>query len=227
MGLTPTMQFAGQHRCVVTCAARTLPITRAAAMKPPPMRGNDMSRRTNVTRAIIGLVAIAGGANAHFASAEDRRSFQVASFHDAGAFDFTNPHPDCTKPERGGCALAFDGATVETGDLTGSATYHGWLFVGDGPSQTFRWEVLETFTGKIAGCGRGSVQWRGTGYGDLTSFDASSLSARMWGTLTLLPGTGTRGLRNISGSLALEGRAYASPPAAQDGTLTGELRCDP
>jgi hypothetical protein len=151
----------------------------------------------------------------------------VASFHDPGALGFTNSHPDCPDANRGGCAFAFDGTTVETGDLAGSTTYHGWLYPGDSLGHAFRWDVIETFTGKIAGCGKGSARWAGSGYGDMTTLDPSSQSARLWGTLTFVSGSGTGDLRGISGSLAAEARARAVPPAAQDGTFTGRVTCTP
>lgn len=150
----------------------------------------------------------------------------VASFHDPGAPGFTNPQLDCPDTSRGGCAFAFEGTTVETGDLSGSTRYHGLLYPGDAVGHAFRWEVDETFTGTVAGCGRGTVRWTGSGYGDVTSFDVPSQSARMWGTLTIVRGSGARGLRGLRGNLVLEARAHAVPPAAQDGTLSGALSCN-
>jgi hypothetical protein len=169
--------------------------------------------------------AVPAAARDH-AEDKDRPSVSfVAPFHDPGAPGFTNHHLDCPDPDRGGCAYSFDGTTVETGGMSGSTTYHGWLYPGDGPGQEVAWEVAETFTGEIAGCGRGTVQWTGRGYGDLTSFDVASQSAHMWGTMTIVRGSGTKGLRGVSGSFRLEARAQAVPPAAQDGTFAGSLSC--
>lgn len=149
----------------------------------------------------------------------------LATFHDPGASNFTNEHLDCPDTSRGGCAFAFDGTTTETGDLAGSTTYHGWLYRGDAIDRTFRWEVVEKFTGKITGCGKGSLQWTGSGYGDLTSFDPTSQSARMRGHLTIINGSGTGGLRGAAGTLTVDAAAHAVPTGAQDGTFSGRLTC--
>ena len=185
------------------------------------------SRHCRTLLVVATAAALAAPSEALARSGHHGATDWVATFHDPGAPGFSNEHLDCTNSGAAACGFAFDGTTVETGYLSGSTTYHGILYAGDAVERTFRWKVTETFTGRIAGCGRGTVKWTGSGYGDATAFDLESQGARMWGSLTIAPGSGTRDLRDVTGSLALEARAHGVPPGAQDGTMTGPLTCHP
>lgn len=151
----------------------------------------------------------------------------TTQFSDPGAPKFSKFGADCPiqPPAPNACEITFTGVTKETGpDLIGSTVYNAKARYGGSADRAMHWEVLETFTGTVAGCGAGTFVWHGTGYADLTQLDPSTLSFPLWGTLPIVPGSGTGDLAGIAGTLAVQARATL-PFEAQTGTISGTLSC--
>lgn len=154
----------------------------------------------------------------------------VAHFTDPGAVGFSRFGAQCPvqPPAPQECEFTFTGVTQEQGPgLVGSTVYDGVGGYSGDNDKLFRWEVSETFTGTVPGCGSapGSFTWTGSGYGDPRRLDPSTLSFPLWGTVTIVPGSGTGGLRGISGALNVDAQVTWVPPMAQKGTLAGDVAC--
>ena len=88
------------------------------------------------------------------------------------------------------------------------------------------WEVWETFTGTVMGCGTGRFDWYGTGTVDFSRPNQKTQTFPMAGTLRIV-GAGEGGLAGMTGSLPVSAQLKAAPfPFEQHGTVLGEVTCD-
>ena len=145
-----------------------------------------------------------------------------ADLYDPGATTFTNPALDCGPDRAGVCGLVWEGVTSWTGDWKGTTTYRARGYMR--PGEPGRWEVWETFTGTVEGCGTGKLSWYGTGTIDFTKFDPATQSVPIEGTFRLV-GPGEGGLEGIKGTVTATARAYAVPLLAQRGSISGDVTC--
>lgn len=154
-----------------------------------------------------------------------RQNLNVSvDFHDPGLARASNPMIDCAPDNDGVCSFGYDGVATMRGTWTGSTVYRaeGRL---DGTTGDLRYEVWETFTGTVAGCGEGTFKWHGVGTATPSAFDVATqtvpFSIRLW----LVEGSGTGDLVGITGTAS--GEARFSPLIEQTGHLTGRVTCAP
>ena len=180
---------------------------------------------TLVTGGALACSALATPAFADVGTTTERVVHTVAHFTDPGVPGFSRFGADCPVPPAtpDGCGFTFSGVTNETGGLAGSTAYDGRGGWGGSTDHLFRWTVKEKFTGVVEGCGRGSITWEGSGYGDVAHMDPATQQFRLWGTVTIVAGSGD--LRDVIGALKVDAQA-TFPTMAQVGTVSGDLRCD-
>jgi hypothetical protein len=148
----------------------------------------------------------------------------TADFHDPGQPGFSNYAPVCGPEQPSVCSFGFDGRVDWTGGMSGSSVYHA---IGYGtPAGELRWEVWETFTGTVAGCGSGTLSWHGAGSLDLDRLDPATQTVPMEGVLDV--GAPTSGdLAGVVGRLELVDTTMRLAPAfaEQHGKVAGEVSC--
>ncbi|HVE91600.1 MAG TPA: hypothetical protein VNE62_04765 [Actinomycetota bacterium] len=181
-----------------------------------------MRRGSSALAGFMMLVAIGGSAPS--ATADAARNVPIDTvFHDPGAPAFTYLMlQDCAPDHSGGCSMAFDGRTTMTGSIEGTTVYRGVGYF-DGLSGVYRFEVWETFTGLVRGCGEGTLEWHGTGQGWASQVDPLTQTFPLEANLAIVDGSGRGGLSGIAGSFKAEGRSTLW--AEQNGTIKGAVTC--
>jgi hypothetical protein len=154
------------------------------------------------------------------ASQRTSRSIQ-ARFDDEGWATFTPQ--SCSPAQQGVCKINGEGMVTYTGDLVGFSEYHayGWF---DPAIVGMRFQVWETFTGTIVGCGPGSVRWYAEGQITKTGFNPVTMTAPFTQRWRLLQGTGTGALARATGA-GTAGGPMNVMTRANHGTMTGRVAC--
>ena len=188
-----------------------------------------MGRNRILLAGLAATVAVGVSAGPSFGGpGSTGRTVHVSTrFTDPGAPGFSWFGASCPiqPPAPDGCMLTFTGGTKELGPgLLGSTVYDGKAGYGGSVDHNVRWEVTETFTGSVAGCGTGTLVWHGSGYGDLVRINPMTLGFPLYGTVRIVPGSGTGGLTGITGTFTVDAQATL-PFAAQSGTISGDVRC--
>ena len=179
-----------------------------------------MGGRQRRAAVAAGLVTAAAFAPAAFAGGEENVTAVHGTFDDPGfltGFEGVSPAPPGV-PSEG----VFHGTSRVYGrTMHGSVTYTLWG--GPQADGNLHFRTVETFTGFVAGCGRGTMVYRVVG--TATSYGASDpVDQHLQGTWTIDPGSGSGGLSGVtSGGGTLDGTS--GPTTANSGTITGAVRC--
>jgi hypothetical protein len=188
------------------------------------MSWSSWRKRASLTAAVAAAFVAAAGWPGAAAGAATQQVAVTADFHDPGQPGFSNYAPACGPEQPEVCSFGFDGRVDWTGGMSGSSVYHA---IGYGtPGGELRWEVWETFTGTVTGCGTGTLSWHGAGALDVARLDPATQTVPMEGTLDV--GEPTSGdLAGTVGSLQVVDTAMRLAPAfgEQHGHVTGELSC--
>ncbi|HVE93989.1 MAG TPA: hypothetical protein VNB24_03640 [Acidimicrobiales bacterium] len=146
-----------------------------------------------------------------------------ADFYDPGQPAFTYYGAECDPVLPGVCRVKFGGRVEWFGGLSGTSTYDAIGYQeGTGPST---WEVRETFTGTVAGCGTGQFEWYGKGEIDFAAIDLATQEVPMEGVLDFV-GPGAGDLTGIDGALEATARLRLFPAfGEQHGHVTGTVTC--
>jgi len=162
------------------------------------------------------------GAHAHPTSAAPLTIDVRSTFTDPGLLTGARD-VRCGYAQPGVCELTFVGHSDIAGGLTGFTDYTLW--VTSNPDGSQDWHSYETFTGTVAGCGRGTFDFEVEG-GTIESGPAPEdpLGRRVHGPWTLVPGSGTGDLRSVADGSGDE-EAITYPDSSTRGDFLGSLRC--
>ena len=129
----------------------------------------------------------------------------------------------CGVTQTGLCKVTAQGMVTYAGDLNGFSEYHtyGWF---DPAIQAMRYQIWETFTGQVTGCGTGSFRWYAEGVLSADGFDPVTLTTGFRQHWRALSGTGTGDLSALSGSGDAVGRINVAT-RENHGELTGAISC--
>ncbi len=180
-----------------------------------------MRRRFTILVAICGVAAMSASVATAKAASPSRTIH--AHFDDPGGGSFA---PVCGPTADPICTFQVDGGAFFTGDLEGSTHYHavGTLNPAD---HGMDYELYETFTGSVVGCGTGSVSWivRGALNDEsFQTFDPADGTVTMHNTVTIVAGSGTGALAGMTGSFHSEGRL--NPATFENhGDFDGSVTC--
>ena len=172
------------------------------------------------------LVTIMAGTLASapaIAEAAPRRAIHVDSqFKDPGELTDVQ-RVRCGLLEPGVCEIQLGGHSTLTGTMSGYTDYTTWAHNNiDGSSSYY---TYETFTGTIAGCGRGTFDFMvDDGQLDATPMADDPLARHFHGTWHLVSGSGTGDLAKVTAADGIEdGKFY--PDTSTSGSFTGEVTC--
>lgn len=121
----------------------------------------------------------------------------------------------------GVCELEFRGHSTSTGTMTGWSDYTIW---GHGnPDGSLSFYADETFTGAVAGCGRGTFEFV-LGNGRVEADPQNPALQHEHADWSLVPASGTGDLRRLrAGNGVEDGVVY--PDTSNEGLFTGTLSC--
>lgn len=195
------------------------PGRRQGAQAPPAGAGRPHPRpaaAANLQTAATQAPTPTGGA------ASDRTIHVDTHFTDAGELTDAQ-RVRCGEGQPGACEFQTGGHSTLTGTLTGWTDYTGWTHNNPDGSQTYY--THETFTGTVAGCGRGTFEFLSEDAVVESGPSSEDPSARDFhGPWTLVPGSGTGDLARLhGGSGEIRGVFYAD--TSTRGTVSGELTC--
>jgi hypothetical protein len=181
-----------------------------------------LTRLTTAAAAITLVTAAAVGspanANATAIAGKPSRTHRVTVHaHVTDPPDVVTYAPPCTStdpvPTTGVCRGTGFGAGTYTGGIQGTSSYE-YGFVTD-PAATTYFDILETFSATITGCGTGSITLR-----DIGTLDATGHLGYTW---QVVPQLGSGQLANVTGHG--KGQATYNADASQTGDISGQLRC--
>lgn len=110
------------------------------------------------------------------------------------------------------CAVLSTVTATQTGDLQGSTAQGQILAFNE--TDVLPQSMLGTFTGNVNGCGTGGFPYKGSSIGSKTTL-------RYTATYTIVRGTSTGALADVTGVLTQEGSLTDATPAP----IRGVLRC--
>lgn len=129
----------------------------------------------------------------------------------------------CGSQQPGVCELEFRGHSTVTGTMTGFTDYTMWAHGNTDGSKSYY--TLETFTGAVDGCGRGTFGFvTEDGVVGATPSATDPLGNDIHATWTVVPDSGTGDLtRLVSGGGEQHGVTY--PDTSTHGQMTGTITC--
>lgn len=132
----------------------------------------------------------------------------------------------CSIGQSGICAFTTTGEAEWTGDFDGTSVYRqtGHFDPATRAYQAKVWEKFESV--KVAGCGTGSMMWRGTG--TVTAEEQDPLSGKLigHGKWNHVPGTGTGDLAGVvAGSITLDRIEFTPGTWENHADVTGTIVC--
>jgi hypothetical protein len=161
---------------------------------------------------LVGALCLGVGASPATASSGHYKTLTLTGHWVDGPDDTTylapDCHPDAPPP---GCRVTNTGHSKYTGDWAGSSQWQSGVLIASG---TIYLQGIETFTGRVKGCGTGTMTW------------VQSLVIRGsegTGTFKVIPGLGTGGLRRVTGSGTLN--LHFNSDTSNHGRQHGRLRC--
>jgi hypothetical protein len=110
-----------------------------------------------------------------------------------------------------GCRVVNTGHSRYTGDWAGSSRWQNGILIASG---TIYVQGIETFTGRVRGCGTGTMTW---------TMSLVIRGSRGAGTFSVIPALGTGGLRHVSGAGTL--RLHFNQDTSNNGLQRGQLHC--
>lgn len=168
---------------------------------------------------ILGTLVCASGT----AHAANRRAIQVQSqFKDPGELTDVQ-RVRCGVLQPGVCEIQLGGHSTLTGTLSGYTDYTTWAHNNlDGSTSYY---TRETFTGTLAGCGRGTFDFMvDDGHVDAAPMANDPLARHLHGTWHLVPGSGTGDFARVTAANGVEdGKFY--PDSSLAGAFTGDVTC--
>jgi hypothetical protein len=230
-GATAALLVGG--RTSVSPANAQVPVAPAPAVagSPAPTPAADagsvgtpghQGTRTAVARSAAPQSSAAGTANASAAPAAAGTVVINSQFTDPGELTGVQ-HTRCGGLQPGLCEFELGGHSRLTGTMAGWTDYTTWAHGNADGSQSYY--THETFTGTVAGCGRGTFDFV-VEDGQLSAGpDSEDPAGRHFrGTWTMVPDSGTGDLARVSAGHGEEdGVAY--PDLSLKGTFTGQLTC--
>lgn len=169
-------------------------------------------QRSILLTAIAGAIAVAAVAVPTSLASSDRSGGREV--HVVARLEGPDPlhgTPRCDPAGR--CVMTVEGSAEVTGDLVGATANAGALMFNSATNSYLTMQYT-MFTGTIDGCGAGSLLLR--------SPEVRGKQQPFIGTISVLLGTGTDGLRGVSGggtyTVAKDGDVYVSE-------WTLDLRC--
>lgn len=189
-----------------------------------------------LTPAVAGVAGSTAAAASHAA-----RQGRVVHVHATirGTSPLTGSADQCIR--RGGdydphgVPTSYSGTMVVHGTLEGTATFCGWIPPAVNSDGSLNYLETDTFTGTLAGCGRGSLTYdiRGRVY---PAFDPQHTALKATETWSVDRGSGTGELAGVTSGgghqpawlvLTPTTDERGTPATELDGGLEGVIRCTP
>jgi hypothetical protein len=163
--------------------------------------------------AVVILVLCAGGLLPAVAGAVGLTKTVTLTGHWVdGPDDTTYIVPGCrAQAPPPGCSVVNTGHSRYTGDWAGSSRWQNGILIASG---TIYVQGIETFTGRVRGCGTGTMTW---------TMSLVIRGSRGAGTFSVIPALGTGGLRHVSGAGTL--RLHFNQDTSNNGLQRGQLHC--
>ena len=197
---------------------RTLPAAEGDSVSTPGHHGG----RTAVARSAAPQPSGGGAPNTAGAPASARTVVINSQFTDPGELTDMH-HTRCGALQPGLCEVELGGHSRVTGTMAGWTDYTTWAHGNADGSQSYY--THETFTGTVAGCGRGTFEFV-VEDGQLSAgpSDEDPAGEHVHGAWSMVPGSGTGDLARVTAGHGVEdGVAY--PDLSAKGTFTGEVTC--
>jgi len=121
------------------------------------------------------------------------------------------------------CEVQLGGHSTLSGTMHGYTDYTTWAHANmDGSTSYY---TRETFSGTVAGCGRGTFDFMvDDGHVDATPMAGDPLARHLHGTWHLVPGSGTGDLAKVTSADGVEDGKYY-PDSSLSGAFTGSVAC--
>jgi len=232
-GAAVTAGIAGRGVAPVADAAKnSSPVTPSVAVRTPipvASAGSGAARIRPTTASTAWVRPVASSPKDYRAGSEAQAS-PPSTIHIESQFKDPGELTDiqrarCGMAQPGACEAQLGGHSTLTGTMSGWTDYTTW---GHGNTDgSISYYSQETFTGSVAGCGRGTFEFVvDDGHVSSGPSDQDPAAKHLHGSWTLVPRSGTGDLARLTAGNGEEDGLYY-PDSSLSGAFTGTLTCGP